>query len=67
MTAPPRPDIRRPDAVNADWLTAVLQEGGVDAVVKGFSAANVGTGQLGEASASRWTMLARPPTPRPLW
>jgi hypothetical protein len=49
MTAPPHPDIRRPGDVNADWLTAVLQEGGLDAVVKRFSAANVGTGQLGES------------------
>ena len=47
MTSPP--DIRRPGAVDAAWLTAVLQQGGVDAVVKGFTAANVGTGQIGES------------------
>jgi hypothetical protein len=44
-----RPDIRRPGAVDADWLTAVLRQGGVDAQVKGFRAANVGTGQIGES------------------
>ena len=49
MSAPARPDIRRPGAVDAAWLTAVLQQGGVDAVVKGFTAANVGAGQIGES------------------
>ena len=44
-----RPDIRRPGAVDAEWLTAVLQQGGVDAVVTGFTARNVGTGQIGES------------------
>ena len=44
-----RPDIRRPGAIDADWLTAVLRQSGVDAVVKGFRAANVGTGQIGES------------------
>lgn len=44
-----RPDIRRPGAVDADWLTAVLQQGGVAAVVKGFTARNVGTGQIGDS------------------
>ncbi len=44
-----RPDIRRPGAVDAAWLTAVLQQGGVDAVVNGFTAANVGTGQIGDS------------------
>ena len=44
-----RPDIRRPGAVDAAWLTGVLQAGGVDAVVKGFSAASVGTGQIGDS------------------
>ena len=46
---PTLPDIRRPVAVNADWLTAVLQRAGVDAVVKSFTARNVGTGQIGES------------------
>jgi hypothetical protein len=44
-----RPDIRRPGEVDAPWLTAVLQQGGVDAVVKRFTAANVGTGQIGDS------------------
>jgi hypothetical protein len=43
------PDIRRPGAVDAPWLTAVLQAGGVDAVVSGFTARNVGSGQIGES------------------
>lgn len=43
------PDIRRPGAVNAAWLTAVLQNAGVDAEVLGFTAANVGTGQIGDS------------------
>ena len=42
-------DIRRPGAVDARWLTEVLQNGGVDAVVAGFEARNVGTGQIGES------------------
>jgi len=45
----PLPDIRRPGEIDAGWLTAVLQAGGVDAVVKGFRAANVGSGQIGES------------------
>ena len=46
---PARPDIRRPGAIDAGWLTAVLQHAGVDAVVKGFTAAEVGTGQIGDS------------------
>lgn len=49
MTAMGHPDIRPPAAIDAEWLTAVLQSAGVDAVVKGFTAANVGTGQIGES------------------
>jgi hypothetical protein len=44
-----RPDIRRPGDIDAGWLTAVLQQAGVDAVVRGFTAVNVGTGQIGES------------------
>ncbi|MBU1378378.1 MAG: ecdysteroid 22-kinase family protein [Alphaproteobacteria bacterium] len=44
-----KPDIRCPAAVDAAWLTAVLQGAGVDAVVAGFEANNVGTGQIGES------------------
>jgi hypothetical protein len=43
------PDIRNPANVTSDWLTAVLAAGGVDAQVRSFTAANVGTGQLGES------------------
>lgn len=44
-----KPDIRRPAAIDAPWLSAVLREGGVDAEVKSFTAKNVGTGQIGES------------------
>jgi hypothetical protein len=44
-----KPDIRRPEAVDAAWLTAVLQQGGVDAVVQSFTARPVGTGQIGDS------------------
>jgi hypothetical protein len=57
---PPRPDIRRPGAVDAEWLTAVLREGGVDAVVKGFTARNVGTGQIGESVRFALDYVRRP-------
>lgn len=43
------PDIRRPGDIDAAWLTAVLQGAGVDAVVSGFTAAGVGTGQIGDS------------------
>jgi len=43
------PDIRRPGAIDAAWLTAVLQNAGVDTVVKSFGAKSVGTGQIGES------------------
>lgn len=44
-----RPDIRLPDAVTAEWLTTVLRAGGVDAEVRSFTAAKVGTGQIGDS------------------
>lgn len=44
-----RPDIRRPGAVDADWLTRVLQQAGIDAVVRNVAAASVGTGQIGDS------------------
>ncbi|WP_296598402.1 phosphotransferase [Phenylobacterium sp.] len=44
-----KPDIRRPGDIDVAWLTAVLQGAGVDAVVSGFEAKNVGTGQIGES------------------
>jgi hypothetical protein len=43
------PDIRRPQAIDADWLTRALQGAGVDAVVKSFTAKGVGTGQIGDS------------------
>lgn len=39
----------RLEAVTADWLTAVLAHGGVDARVRGFTAKSVGTGQIGQS------------------
>jgi hypothetical protein len=44
-----RPDIRPPDAITPDWLTAVLRAGGIDAEVRSFAAAKVGTGQIGDS------------------
>jgi hypothetical protein len=41
--------IRRPEAVDARWLTEALQARGVDAVVEGFEARAVGTGQIGDS------------------
>lgn len=49
MTVLTRPDIRRPEAIDAHWLTTVLQAAGVDAVVKDFTAEAVGTGQIGDS------------------
>ena len=43
------PDIRRPEAIDAAWLTRALQTSGVDAVVSDFTAAPVGTGQIGDS------------------
>lgn len=43
------PDIRRPEAIDAAWLTRALQASGVDAVVSDFAAAPVGTGQIGDS------------------
>jgi aminoglycoside phosphotransferase (APT) family kinase protein len=47
VTAPP--DIRRPEAIDAAWLTRALQANGVDAVVRAFEARPVGTGQIGDS------------------
>lgn len=43
------PDIRRPADIDAAWLTAVLRHAGIDAQVAGFTARNVGSGQIGES------------------
>jgi hypothetical protein len=42
-------DIRRPQAIDAAWLTHALQSAGVDAVVNAFEAKPVGTGQIGDS------------------
>lgn len=42
-------DIRRPEAIDAAWLTRALQARGIDAVVSGFDAKPVGTGQIGDS------------------
>jgi hypothetical protein len=44
-----RPDIRPPQAIDAEWLTGVLREGGVDAVVDRISARPIGAGQIGDS------------------
>jgi hypothetical protein len=49
MSVLAHPDIRMPGAVDAEWLTAVLQGAGVDAVVGSFTAEPVGTGQIGDS------------------
>ncbi len=43
------PDIRRPEAVDAAWLTRILQHAGIDAVVSEFTARAVGAGQIGDS------------------
>jgi hypothetical protein len=44
-----RPDIRPAQAIDAEWLTVVLEEGGVDAVVDRITARRIGTGQIGDS------------------
>jgi hypothetical protein len=43
------PDIRRPEAVDAAWLTQALQFAQIDAVVRDFTSRPVGTGQIGDS------------------
>lgn len=43
------PDIRRPGDIDAAWLTKALAAAGIDAVVSGFSAKPIGTGQIGDS------------------
>lgn len=52
---PKAPDIRRPEAVDTDWLTRALQASGIEAVVSGFEAQPVGTGQIGDSVRFRLT------------
>jgi hypothetical protein len=52
MTAPalnPLLDIRRPEEIDAAWMTQALQSAGIDAVVASVSARPVGTGQIGDS------------------
>ena len=42
------PEIREWRDIDADWLTAALQSGGVEARVRAFEAGQVGTGQIGD-------------------
>ena len=44
-----RPDIRPPGEIDAAWLTAVLRQAGVDAVVDRVGARQIGTGQIGDS------------------
>jgi hypothetical protein len=41
--------ILAPEAITAEWLTAVLAAGGVHAKVRDFAARRVGTGQIGQS------------------
>lgn len=43
------PDIRRPGEIDAAWMTAMLQQAGIDAVVRGLTSKSVGTGQIGDS------------------
>lgn len=52
---PARPDIRAPGEIDAAWLSAVLEAGGVDAAVRSFEAQPVGTGQIGDSIRFRLT------------
>lgn len=60
MSVLTRPDIRRPGAIDARWLTEVLQQGGCDAVVESFTAKPVGTGQIGDSVRFRLTYARAP-------
>jgi hypothetical protein len=42
-------DIRRPEAIDANWLTKALQQAHIDAVVRSFEAKPIGTGQVGDS------------------
>ncbi|MDF2900223.1 MAG: hypothetical protein K0Q62_282 [Phenylobacterium sp.] len=43
------PDIRRPEAIDAAWLSRALQSSGLEAEVADFTAAPVGSGQIGDS------------------
>jgi hypothetical protein len=52
---PKPPEIRRPEAIDADWLTRALQAARIEAVVSSFEARPVGTGQIGDSVRFRLT------------
>lgn len=58
-------DIRPPSAIDADWLTAVLKNGGVDAKVSAFTAKAVGTGQIGDSVRFRLEYAGAAPADAP--
>jgi hypothetical protein len=64
MSVLARPDIRRPEAIDAGWLTALLQAAGIDAVVEACRTQPVGTGQIGDSVRFRLT-YARAPADAP--
>ncbi|MCR5878516.1 ecdysteroid 22-kinase family protein [Phenylobacterium sp. J367] len=44
-----RPDIRPPEAIDGPWMTAVLNDAGLDVRVDRVTAQPVGTGQIGDS------------------
>lgn len=58
-------DIRPPSAIDADWLTALLQHNGVDAKVAAFTAKGVGTGQIGDSVRFRLDYAGSAPADAP--
>ncbi|MGB3626057.1 MAG: phosphotransferase [Henriciella sp.] len=55
------PDIREWKDIDADWLTAALCEGGVEAKVRSFEAGRVGTGQIGDCVRFKLDYATAPP------
>ena len=41
------PEIRRPEAIDAEWMSQVLQNAGIDSAVSSVEISQVGTGQIG--------------------
>src|SRR5260370_35448765 len=41
------PEIRRPEAIDAEWMSQVLQNAGIDSAVSSAEISQVGTGQIG--------------------
>lgn len=59
------PDIRHWNDIDADWLTAVLQQDGVDARVANFRKQKVGTGQVGDCVRYTLDYAGTPPENAP--